>query len=222
MGEIRDPAGLRATEQNLHVLCQQLREELRDGGVRPHRGWRLALLAAAAILLLLIGGVAGGDNRPRRPPDDEQAVLEGAETRLAVQTEGAGSVTGAPPAFAAQTAASVRSRVRPASSSRPGPWATRPSLAGAAAGATARCELRLAGDTTVTAKFTEAPPGAVTLRIEPPSNGLVTSDPAGIGCPQTCEHTFASGTQVVLTASAAEVFASAGGAATVREAAGAS
>jgi Divergent InlB B-repeat domain len=208
--EIDDRAGLTATEQSLRVLCQQLREELRDDGGRPRRGRHLLLLASAAILLLLLGGVAGAMlDRDDPPDDDDQAALGGEEARLAVQTEGAGSVTSAP--------AGIRCPDRcegefPRGSgivltARPTGDATFAGWSGGGCQGTARCELRLGRDTTVTASFKETQPSTAILRIEPPSNGAVTSDPAGISCPQTCERTFASGTQVALIAAAAQGFA---------------
>ncbi len=129
--DIEDWAGLRATEQNLQVLCRQLREELREGDTPPGRGRRVALLAAVAVLFLLIGGVAGAMLDSDDPPD-----------------------RGDPPA----------------------------------------------GDDRGGLETEETQPGTATLRIEPPLGGTVTSDPEGIACPQVCERTFASGTDVTLTA----------------------
>lgn len=208
--EIGDRVGSRRPSRTWRVLRQRLREELRDDGRRPRRGRQLLLLAAAAILLLLFGGVAGAMlDRDDPPDDDDQAALGGEEAQLAGRTEGAGSVTSAP--------AGIRCPDRcegefPRGSgivltARPADDATFAGWSGGGCQGTARCELRLARDTTVTASFLEAPPGTATLRIEPTSNGTVASDPPGIACPPTCERTFASGTNVALIATAAEGFA---------------
>ena len=208
--EIGDRVGSRRPSRTWRVLRQRLREELRDDGRRPRRGRQLLLLAAAAILLLLFGGVAGAMlDRDDPPDDDDQAALGGEEAQLAGRTEGAGSVTSAP--------AGIRCPDRcegefPRGSgivltARPADDATFAGWSGGGCQGTARCELRLGRDTTVTASFLEAPPGTATLRIEPTSNGTVASDPPGIACPPTCERTFASGTNVALIATAAEGFA---------------
>ena len=192
------------------MLCQQLRDELPDDGGGPDDPLRrLLLLVAVAILLLLIGGVAGAALDRDDPPDDDQLAPPGGRRRNSPCGRRARAVSRAfPPGFAARTAAKASSRVEPASCSRPGPRATRPLPAGAAAAARGRsaARLRLGRDTTVTASFMGAAPDAAILQIEPPSKGAVTSDPAGIACPQTCERAFPRGTQIALTAAAAEGF----------------
>jgi hypothetical protein len=208
--EIGDKAGLAATEHNLQVLCQQLRAELPDDAGQQGRARRLLLAAAIAILLLAIGGVAGAALDP--DPDDGggggAVVLDEEEAQLAVRTEGAGSVTSTP--------AGIRC---PGRCEGPFPRGTGIVLAAQPAGdatfagwsgggckGTVRCELRLGSDTTVTASFKEAEPSTAILRIRPPSDGAVTSDPPGIACPQTCERVFRNGEHVALIATAAEGF----------------
>jgi Divergent InlB B-repeat domain len=206
--ELRDESGVAATQHNLEVLCQQLRDELPDDRGGPGRLRRLLLLVAVAILLLLIGGVAGAALDRDDPPEDDQLALGGEEAQLAVRTEGAGSVTSVPAGIRCPDrcegqfprGAGVVLTARPTGDATFAGWS------GGGCKGTVRCELRLGRDATVTASFMAAAPNAAILRIEPPSNGAVTSDPAGIACPQTCERAFPGGTQIALTAAAAEGF----------------
>jgi List-Bact-rpt repeat protein len=46
-----------------------------------------------------------------------------------------------------------------------------------------------------------------TLTVNVPRGGTVTSTPAGISCPPTCNASFDNGTQVTITASAEDGFA---------------
>jgi hypothetical protein len=208
--DIRDEAGLAATEHNLQVLCQQLRAELPDDAGAQSLARRLLPFVAAAVLLLAIGGVAGAALDP--DPDDDggdSSVLDEDDARLAVRTEGAGSVTSTP--------AGIRCPDRCEGAFRRGTGivlaaqaaddATFAGWSGGGCKGTVRCELRLAGDTTVTASFKQAEPATAILRVRAPSNGAITSDPPGIACPQTCERAFRSGDQVALIATAAEGFA---------------
>jgi YVTN family beta-propeller protein len=69
---------------------------------------------------------------------------------------------------------------------------------------TATCVATLSADTTVTANFTAIP--SFVLSGVPTGNGsgTVTSNPSGINCGGTCNASFQSGSQVVLTAAAAK------------------
>ena len=82
---------------------------------------------------------------------------------------------------------------------------------------TGTCTFTIGAATAVTANFT-ASVNNFTLTVTEAGNGTgtVTSAPAGIICPETCSASFASGTQVTLTQSAADgsVFAGWGGACT--------
>ncbi len=70
---------------------------------------------------------------------------------------------------------------------------------------TGTCVVTLTAATTVTATFnTTSNNFALTVAEAGTGTGAVTSNPAGINCPTTCSANFASGTQVTLTASAAE------------------
>jgi hypothetical protein len=89
---LRDSSGLAATERNLQVLCQHLRQLLRDGRLVQRRPVLRAMLAVA-VALLLVAGVAtavvssGGDTEPpvTQPPgqctnqedDDGDGLVDG-------------------------------------------------------------------------------------------------------------------------------------------------
>ncbi len=80
---------------------------------------------------------------------------------------------------------------------------------------TGTCVVTLTGSTAVTANFTASVNNfTLTVTEVGTGNGIVNSTPAGIICPETCAASFASGTQVTLTQSAADgsVFAGWGGA----------
>jgi hypothetical protein len=210
--EIHDEVGLAATEHNLRMLCEQLRAELPDDAGHQGLARRLLVLAAAAILLLAIGGVAGAALDPDPDPDDggdgSPVVLDGDDAQLAVRTEGAGSVTSTPIGIRCPGRCERRfpRGTGIVLAARPAGDATFAGWSGGDCKGTVRCELRLGDDTTVTASFKASEPSTAILRIRPPSDGAVTSDPPGIVCPQTCERSFPSGAQVELIATAAEDF----------------
>jgi len=82
---------------------------------------------------------------------------------------------------------------------------------------TGTCTFTIGAATAVTANFTASANNLVlTVNEAGNGSGTVTSAPAGIVCPETCSASFASGTQVTLTQSAADgsVFAGWGGACT--------
>jgi hypothetical protein len=204
--ELGDEAGLAATQQNLGVLCRELRAQLDSQG-GPPSGRRLLLLGAAAVTLLLLGGVAGaalgeGD-------DDDRDGVQPARARLAVQRVGAGSVTSVPAgiscpdrcqrSFPRDSVIVLAARPNAADAPFAG-WS------GGGCQGTGGCKLTLSGDRTVTASFKAADAETATLRIEPPVNGRVTSDTGGIACPQACEATLVRGTPVALTAVANKGF----------------
>jgi hypothetical protein len=210
--EIRDEVGLAATEHNLHVLCQELRAELPDEDGQRSRARRLVLPVAVAILLLAIGGVAGAALDPEPDPDEggdgDPVARDGEDAQLAVRTEGAGSVTSTPAGI--QCPGRCERRFARGTgivlAAQPSGDATFAGWSGGGCRGTVRCELRLGRDTTVTASFKGTEPSTAILRIRPPSDGAVTSEPRGIVCPQTCERAFRSGEEVALIATAAEGF----------------
>jgi hypothetical protein len=204
--ELGNEAELAATQHNLRVLCRELREQLDNQSGRPP-GRQLLLLGAAAVLLLLIGGVAGaalghGDG------DDNDGV-QTARARLAVQRDGAGSVTSVPAgiscpdrcqrSFPRDSVIVLAARPNAADTPFAG-WR------GGGCQGTGGCKLTLSGDRTVTATFKAIEADTATLRIDPPVNGTVTSDTGGIACPQACEATLVRGTPVALTAVANKGF----------------
>jgi hypothetical protein len=64
---------------------------------------------------------------------------------------------------------------------------------------TGGCTVTMNTAQSVTATFTQLP----TLTVSVTGSGTVTSSPSGISCPSTCSASFASGTQVTLTATPA-------------------
>ena len=75
--------------------------------------------------------------------------------------------------------------------------------AGSCNGATTTCMVTMNAGSSVTASFAKA---QVQLAVNETGTGTVTSAPDGINCPQTCAATFASGTQVSLSATPANGF----------------
>ena len=73
------------------------------------------------------------------------------------------------------------------------------SWAGSCAGSTNPCVVTLSSPASVTATF--SPLGTVAVTLKGVGTGTVTSSPAGINCPGICSASFASNTQVTLTAS---------------------
>lgn len=74
---------------------------------------------------------------------------------------------------------------------------------GACGGASPRCEVNLADDTTVGAMFgPEVPKHDVIVTIT--GEGSVASEPVGVACPGTCIMAFEEGTSVVLSATPAD------------------
>jgi hypothetical protein len=209
--DIGDEAGLAATEQNLQVLCQELRAELPDDAGHKGLARRLLVPVAAAILLLAIGGVAGAALDPEPDPDDGGdggPVVDGEDAQLVVRTEGAGSVTSMPVGIRCPDRCERRfpRGTGVVLAARPEGDATFAGWSGGECEGTVRCELRLEGDTTVAATFKGTAPSTAILQIRRPSDGVVISDPPGIVCPQTCERAFPSEAQVELTPTAAEGF----------------
>lgn len=68
---------------------------------------------------------------------------------------------------------------------------------------TGACAVTLAAATSVTATFNTSSTFALTVTRTGTGTGTVTSAPTGINCPTACSANFASGTQVVLTATPA-------------------
>src|SRR5580658_478633 len=129
-------------------------------------------------------------------------------TQLSVQTSGAGGGTiSSTPAgincgqacsasFASGTQITLTATAS-ASSSFAG-W-----TGGGCSGSTATCALTLSASQQVTASFNTIPnPAVLTVNAAGTGTGTIASNPAGINCGPTCSASFASGTQVMLTATA--------------------
>ncbi len=75
--------------------------------------------------------------------------------------------------------------------------------AGDCSGSSPTCTLTLSASQEVTATFNAIPsPAVLTVSVAGTGTGTVASAPAGINCAPTCSASFASGTQVTLTATA--------------------
>ncbi len=72
---------------------------------------------------------------------------------------------------------------------------------GGACSGTGSCNVTMSQAQSVTATFTRLP-SFFNLTVSISGNGTVTSNDGIINCPGTCSHTYAGGTQVVLTATA--------------------
>ncbi|MEZ5443746.1 MAG: hypothetical protein R3F15_19960 [Lysobacterales bacterium] len=72
----------------------------------------------------------------------------------------------------------------------------------AAAGSNPSCQVTVNSDLTISADFGLSPL-ALGVAITGSGSGQVLSDPAGIDCPGDCDHDFAAGIEVTLTATAA-------------------
>jgi phospholipase C len=129
-------------------------------------------------------------------------------TQLSVQTSGAGGGTiNSTPAgincgqacsasFASGTQITLTATAS-ASSSFAG-W-----TGGGCSGSTPTCALTLSASQQVTASFNTIPnPAVLTVNAAGIGTGTIASNPAGINCGPTCSASFASGTQVMLTATA--------------------
>jgi hypothetical protein len=68
---------------------------------------------------------------------------------------------------------------------------------------TGTCQATMSGGQTVTATFNQIPSFMLSVAAAGTGLGTVTSSPSGINCGATCSASFQSGTQVILTAAAA-------------------
>jgi len=68
---------------------------------------------------------------------------------------------------------------------------------------TGACSVMLTQNTSVMASFSSSTTPALTVALSGTGTGSVTSSPSGISCGQTCKASFAFGTPVTLTATAA-------------------
>jgi hypothetical protein len=218
--QLGDRAGLRVTDGNLQSLCHELRQQVRDGRLRPPEGRQpgpvpVALLVAGAMLLLLAGGVAGAviSNDGGSPVVTDVAETTGTSTtgpagghQLEVEAGAGGSVRSnrggivCPPGpcsarFADGTDVTLNAIANPGFEFER--WG------GACEGeAGLACNLTLGSDLPATATFVETESATATLTVTVTSANLsVGSDPEGFACVKQCSRPFTLGSTVTLIAS---------------------
>ena len=151
------------------------------------------LILVAALILSGCGGQLG--TQVTQPPPPPAAV------QLSVSANGSGTVTSSPSGincgptctgtFNAGT--SITLTAAPASGNSFAGWS------GACSGSSLTCTVLLNQATTVGAGF-QVMPLQLAVSESNASGGVVSSDPAGINCGQTCSASFNPGTTVALTA----------------------
>jgi Divergent InlB B-repeat domain len=217
--QLGDRAGLRVTDGNLQSLCHELRQQVRDGRLRPPEGRQpgpvpVALLVAGAMLLLLAGGVAGAviSDDGGSPVVTDVAETTGTSTtgpagghQLEVEAGAGGSVRSnrggivCPPGpcsarFADDTDVTLNAIANPGFEFER--WG------GACEGeAGLACNLTLGSDLPATATFVETESATATLTVTVTSANLsVGSDPEGFACVKQCSRPFRLGSTVTLIA----------------------
>jgi uncharacterized protein (DUF779 family) len=78
------------------------------------------------------------------------------------------------------------------------------SWGGACSGSSPTCDIELTEDLAVSATFARASSESRSLSVTVAGSGSVASDPAGIDCGDHCQHDFASGSPITLTAAPQE------------------
>jgi hypothetical protein len=212
--EIRERLGdqqaLAATERNLGVLCQTLRQLLAHGAVRSMlaSAARHPVLVAFGLLFVLgVGGAAGAAIRGHLDDGDGTVQVPPRTALLTVglKGKGAGRVSSRPAAIDC-----------PRQCRGLFPEGGRVTLeASASAGSTfvrwggdcqgnGECVVPLRGSRNVTAEFARGKPRLQTLSVRFEGVGTVKSDPPQVDCSKTCDVAVPSGTSIVLTASTSE------------------
>ncbi len=154
---------------------------------------RFQLLGITALLVATLSGC--GTNKERVTSTPDQFILT-------VSGNGSGTVTSTPAGincgttcratFAAGTSVSL--------AATPDPNDSFAGWSGACSGA-GKCTVVLNADTSVGAAFSS--PASMAVALTGSGTGTVTSNPAGLNCPQTCTANFAPGTAVTLSAAPA-------------------
>jgi uncharacterized repeat protein (TIGR02543 family) len=118
--------------------------------------------------------------------------------------DGAGTVTSAKAGIdcGATCSASFDAGSQVTLAAAPAAGSTFAGWSGGCTGTTATCQVTMATPMTVTASFTQDP-HVLSVTKGGTGSGTVTSNPVGIACGATCSASFAHGTSVTLTASAA-------------------
>ncbi len=132
------------------------------------------------------------------PPTHTLTVSKAGSGSGSVASQPAGIDCGATCSHSFDGGTQVTLTPTPASGSTFAGWS------GACSGSGA-CQVALNSDQAVTANFNTVPPPQHVLSVSTagPGSGSVASQPAGIDCGATCSHSFAGGTQVTLTPTAA-------------------
>ena len=154
---------------------------------------KIQFLGTTLLIVAALSG-CGGKGQMAPPPPSQFS--------LAVSATGSGTVTSAPAgincgpictsSFNAGT--SVTLTATPASSGSFSGWS------GACSG-NGKCTVVLNRDTNVGATFSS--PASLSVSVTGPGSGVITSNPAGINCGQSCTANFAQGASVTLSAAAA-------------------
>ena len=155
----------------------------------------VVLAALSSISLLILSGCGGGGSSSSLPTGSFQLSVQA--------TGGGGGTVSSTPAgincgqtctasFSSGT--QVTLVASPAANSFFAGWS------GACSGTDA-CKVTLTQNTSVTGSFSDSP--VLTIALGGTGSGSVASNPSGISCGQTCSASFAPGTPVTLTATAA-------------------
>jgi phospholipase C len=152
--------------------------------------WFLGLACGAILCLSGCGGVSHGG------PGNTSTQ----QAQLSVSATGAGTVTSNPAGIncGSTCTATFNSGTTVTLMATPGTGNSFAGWSGACSGASTTCSLVLNSASSVAAVFGK--PAQLTVSETGSGSGIVTSNPAGINCGQTCTAAFATGTTVTLTA----------------------
>jgi phospholipase C len=162
----------------------------------------LAILIVSAVLTL--GGCGGGLNGSSPSSPSAPTSPQSQQLQLTITATGAGTITSVPAGINCPQMCSAKfdsgTQVRLTES--PGTAFSFSGWGGECSGTLSTCEVTLNANSSVTATFAALSAQQVQLTITNTGAGAgtVTSEPAGINCPETCSAIFTSGTQVTLTA----------------------
>src|SRR6266704_1835466 len=169
-----------------------LRQPSRCFAIEEHHFVRAHLVFLLASLSLL-GGCGGNSTTP--PP---------AQVHLTVTVTGTGTVTSTPAGISCPgtCSASFASGTSVTLSASAGSGFAFAGFGGPCTGSS--CSIVLSSDQSVSATFTASASNQLTVSVT--GSGTLTSNPAGINCPGTCNANFADGTNLALTATPASGF----------------
>ncbi len=157
---------------------------------------RLRVVFSSAVIfgLLVLAGCGGGSSTSSTtppPPATFQLAVTG-------PTSGTGTVTSAPAGINCPTTctATFTQNTAVTLTETPAAGYTFTGWGGACSG-TGTCSMTVSAATAVTASFAQAATPQLTVTLS--GSGTVTSSPAGINCPTTCNASFAQSTPVMLS-----------------------